>query len=206
MEIQIQIKQHSKVKYLACMLDETISGETMSLSVINKINNKLKFLYRKHRFLTPTLRRLLCNALIQPHFNYACSAWYPNVTKKLKIRIQTSQNKCIRFCLQLDKMTHISHKEFETLDWLPVTERFNQCINSIVFKYMNNQCPNYLNEVFQAVPESNIQTRGSFLKLKCPFHKTNAGQMALSYIGPTIWSKTLDTLKRTNISTRLNII
>ena len=197
MEIQIQIKQHSKVKYLACMLDETISGETMSLSVINKINNKLKFLYRKHRFLTPTLRRLLCNALIQPHFNYACSAWYPNVTKKLKIRIQTSQNKCIRFCLQLDKMTHISHKEFETLDWLPVTERFNQCINSIVFKYMNNQCPNYLNEVFQAVPESNIQTRGSFLKLKCPFHKTNAGQMALSYIGPTIWSKTLDTLKRT---------
>ena len=43
----IQIKQHSKVKYLGCMLDETMSGETMALSVINKINNKLKFLYRK---------------------------------------------------------------------------------------------------------------------------------------------------------------
>ena len=43
----IQIKQHSKVKYLGCMLHETMSGETMALSVINKINNKLKFLYRK---------------------------------------------------------------------------------------------------------------------------------------------------------------
>ena len=43
----IQIKQHSKVKYLGCMLDETMSGETMALSVINKINNKLKFLYQK---------------------------------------------------------------------------------------------------------------------------------------------------------------
>ena len=94
-------------------------------------------------------------------------------------------------------MTHISHKQFETLNWLPVTERFNQCINSIVFKYMNNQCPNYLNEVFQAVSESNIQTRGSFLKVKCPFRKTNAGQMALSYIGPTIWSKTPEALKQT---------
>ena len=41
----IQIKQHSKVKYLECMLDETMSGETMALSVINKINSKLKFLY-----------------------------------------------------------------------------------------------------------------------------------------------------------------
>ena len=84
------------------MLDETMSGETMALSVINKINNKLKFLSRKNRFLTPTLRRLLCNALIQPHFGYACSAWYPNLNKKLENRIQTSQNKCIRFFLQLD--------------------------------------------------------------------------------------------------------
>ena len=74
----IQIKQHSKVKYLGCMLDETISGETMALSVINKINDKLKFFYRKNGFLTPTLRQLLCNALIQPHFDYACSARYPN--------------------------------------------------------------------------------------------------------------------------------
>ena len=55
-------------------------------------------------------------------------------------------------------MTHISHKVFEILNWLPVTERFNQCINSIVFKYVNNQCSNYLNEVFQTDPENNIQT------------------------------------------------
>ena len=47
-----------------------------------------------------------------------------------------------------------------------------------------------------------IRTRGSFLNLKCPFRKTNAGQMALSHIGPTIWSKTPDTLKRTkNLNT-----
>ena len=44
----IQIKQHSKVKHLGCKLNETKSGETMALSVINKINNNLKFLYRKN--------------------------------------------------------------------------------------------------------------------------------------------------------------
>ena len=83
-----------------------------------------------------------------------------------------------------------------------MTERFNQCINSIVFKYVDSQCPNYLNEVFPIAPENNIQTRGSFLKLKCLFRKTNAGQMALSYIGPTILNKIPDTLKRTkNLNT-----
>ena len=89
-------------------------------------------------------------------------------------------------------------KEFERLNWLPVTETSNQRINSIV----NNQCPNYLNKVFQTAPENNIQTRESFLKLKCPFCKTNAGQIALSYIGPAIWSKTPDTLQWTkNLNT-----
>ena len=138
-----------------------------------------------------------CISKCQPHFNYACSAWYPNLTEKLKNRIQTSQNKCIRYCLQFNKMTHISHKEFETLNWLPVTERFNLCINSIVFKYVNNQCPNYLNEVFQTGPENKIQTRGSFLKLKCPFRKTSAGQMSLSYIGSTITEQKISTLLNT---------
>ena len=77
----LQIKQHSKIKYLGCLLDETMSGEAMALNVVNKINNKLKFLYRKNIFLTPLLRRVLCDALIQPHSDYACSAWYPNLTK-----------------------------------------------------------------------------------------------------------------------------
>ena len=40
----IQIKQHSNVKYLGCLMDETMSGEAMALHVIHKINNKLKFL------------------------------------------------------------------------------------------------------------------------------------------------------------------
>ena len=44
----IQIKQHSKVKYLGCLMDKTMSGEAMTLNVIHKVNNKLKFLYRKN--------------------------------------------------------------------------------------------------------------------------------------------------------------
>ena len=104
----IQIKQHSKVTYLGCILDETMSGESMNLKVINKVNSRLKFLHRKNKFLTPALRRLLCNALIQPHLDYASSAWYPNLTQKMKNKIQITKNKCIRYCLQLDKMTHIT--------------------------------------------------------------------------------------------------
>ena len=59
-----------------------MSGEPMVLMGINKINSKLKFLYCRNKFLTPELRRMFCYALIRTHFDYGCTAWYPNLTEK----------------------------------------------------------------------------------------------------------------------------
>ena len=112
----IKIKQYSKVTYLSCILDETLSGESMAIHVINKINSRLRFLYRQNRYLSFPLRRLLCNAMIQPFFDYACNAWYPNINKKLKTRLQAAQNKCIRFCLKLDDRFRLKSKEFERIN------------------------------------------------------------------------------------------
>ena len=69
----IEIKQYSSLTYLGCILDNTLSGEAMATKTIKKINARLTFLHRKNDFLTPDLRRVLCNALIQPHFGYVCS-------------------------------------------------------------------------------------------------------------------------------------
>ena len=168
----------------------------MALKVTNKINSRLIFLHRKNKILTSTLRRLLCNSLIQPHCNYALSAWYPNLTQKMKNKIQITQNKCIRYCLQLHKMIHISKNEFKTLNWLPVKDRFNQSINSIVFKYFNKQCSSYLNEVFELACRNNLRTRNSYLKLIFPFRKANTGQNTVSFTAPLMWNKTLDVLKK----------
>ena len=41
----IKIKQYSKVTHLGCIFDETLSGESMVIHVINKINSRLRFLY-----------------------------------------------------------------------------------------------------------------------------------------------------------------
>ena len=144
------------------------------------------------------MRRLLCNALIQPHFDYACSAWYPNLTQKLKKKLQVMQNKCIGFCLQLDKMSTISHKELKDVKWLPVINRFEQCAISIVFKFISGNCPYYLNEVFEFAREGNISLRNNFLKLKQPFWNTNTGQKALPFTGPSFWNQIPEKLKKTN--------
>ena len=155
----IEIKQYFKVTYLGCLRDETMCGELMALKIIKRINQKLKFLFRKNGFLIPRLRRFLCNAIIQPHFDYACSTWYPNFTQKLKKKLKVRQNKCVRFCLQLDKMFTISHKEFKDLNWLPAITRFEQsqwCLNlSMVIvrttwmKFSNLSPKVMLNDLFE---------------------------------------------------------
>ena len=101
---------------------------------------KLKFLWRMHKFLIPALKRLLCNALIQPHFDYASSAQYQNLHKKLSDKLQICQNKCIRFCLS----SHIAISEFKEINWLRVKARFEQNVTTHIFKPQNNLAPKYM--------------------------------------------------------------
>ena len=52
-------------------------------------------------------------------------------------------------------------------------------------------------------PESSSSLRNSFEKLQQPFRKTSTSQNALSFIGPGLWNKIPEEIKRT---TNLNKI
>ena len=81
---------------------------------------------------------------------------------------------------------------------VPIKERYNQCVNSIAFKNLDNQCFHYLNEVFMKALECSLSLRNSYQKLQQPFRKTNTGQNALSFIGPALWNKVPKEIKKTN--------
>ena len=82
----IRIKEHSPMTYLDCILEKTMAGESMAYKIICKVNARLKFLRRKIKYLTPNRRQLLWKALIQPHFDYACSTWYSNLSEKENLK------------------------------------------------------------------------------------------------------------------------
>ena len=156
-----EIKQYAQVKYLGCILDQSLSGESMALNVVDKVNSRLKCLHRKNCFLTPPLRRQLYHVLIQPLFDYAWTAWFPNLSKRLKLRLQASQNKCMKFCLQSDKRSKIRVKKFLQLNWLKIHDRYLQFIVCNIFKFYSNQCPDYFGEFFYPIGDNNVITRSS---------------------------------------------
>ena len=90
------------------------------------------------------LRRLPCNMMIKPFFDYTCPAWYPSLRKDLQKRLQVSQSNCVRFCLQLDKKTRIGVAEFKEINWLNINDRFSQCVLSNIHKFLTVKAQNTL--------------------------------------------------------------
>ena len=84
-------------------------------------------------------------------------------------------NKWIHFCLKLDKMNHISEKEFRLVNWLSTSKTWSvhKYYNLLIHQYT---CPSYLNKIFEFAPHCWTDTRNNFVKLKNPFCKTNMGQ------------------------------
>ena len=102
------LKQHSTAEYLRCYLDSNLNRESMARRVLKKINTKLNLFWTQSNYLNYSSRRLLCNALIQPHFDYRCTLWYPLLSKTLKTTLQIAQNKGIQFGLEPPPRGHIN--------------------------------------------------------------------------------------------------
>ena len=147
-----------------------------AIKVLKKVNGKLRFLYRQGKYLNPRLRRMLCNTLIQPHFDFACSAWYPNLTQGLKTKLQIAQNKCIRYCLFLGNREGIRYKHLKRINWLPVAERVKQFIAASVFKFFNNLAPRYMKYIFIKSERVRTTRSSNESNLYIPFRKNEYGK------------------------------
>ena len=99
--------------------------------------------------------------------------------------LQTTQNKCIQYCLDLPSRSHISGTHFK--------KRVELSTETSVYKYWNRLAPSYFNDLF--TPSLNRYNTRSQMALDIPLRKTALGQKNISFLGPKIWSKISNDLK-----------
>ena len=110
-ELDTQEKRQKSSSKSMCLRSLFLSGFTMALRVLDKINARLNFLFRENQVLDVLFQRFICNALICN----LTSLWLRvycmvrNLTKKLKDKLHVTQYKYIRFCLKLKCRKHISN-------------------------------------------------------------------------------------------------
>lgn len=190
------IEPKDKVKYLGAILEQTLTGESMVNSILQKANARLKFLYRKQKFLNLHTKKLLVMSLIQCHFDYACSFWYMGLSKLLKNRLQVTQNKIIRFVLKMDPRSHVGANEFKSLGWLPVSRRVEQIVLNHVFKIKSGKSADYMTENFiQATSVHSYGTR--FRESGCfSIPKVKGfGKKSFVYSGCILWNDLPNNIK-----------
>ena len=104
----------------------------METTVIKKVNQITRFLYITSSLVDKNTKKILAGT--QPLFDYACTSWYCSTSKTLKTRLQTSQNKLVRFLLDLHPRSHLTPTHFSTVGWLRVEDRVKQLAMSLVYK------------------------------------------------------------------------
>jgi hypothetical protein len=87
---------------------------------------------------------MLASALALCHFDYAISSWYCGLNKKLKRKLQVSQNKVLRFILNLKPLDHIGALEFKAVGILNIEMRAKQIRLHHMYSIFNDNCPDYL--------------------------------------------------------------
>lgn len=103
------ISSTNLVKYLGALLESFLSCEEMVNTFVQKVNARHKVLFREQSFLTMHAKKLLISSLIQCHFDYACSFLFRGFNSKNKKQAQGTQNKLIKFVLNLEHRTPIDH-------------------------------------------------------------------------------------------------
>ena len=163
------IQSKSQVKYLGVELDQFLSGDCITTKIVGK---SIKFLYRQAKHFDMGTRKTLVSTLIQCHMDYTCSAWYTGLSKRNKSRLQTAQNKLIRFILQLSARSHVGYSEFKMAGMLPVEKRVTQLQLNHIFNIVHGNAPNYLKSNF-IFNEHSFNTRSGTLSFIVPNVTTN---------------------------------
>ena len=68
-------------------------------------------------------------------------------------------------------------------------------------QFFTKNCPKYFDEIYVPLETNGVHSRSSYRKLNVPHLKTNVGQKAISYAGPSPWKNLNKTLRT---STSLN--
>ena len=123
--------------------------------------------------------------MIQPHFDFACSAWYPKLSMSLKNKLQTAQNACIRFCHGMER-SHIRLNNLEKINWLPVKNRVGQCIVVTAYNIKNNFSPVYISDIYTLNSFPVVKARISVNSFVEPVYVKEISGNSICYLGSNI--------------------
>ena len=158
------------------------------------VNLRCIHLIRQH--LTQDTKQTLVLGIVMSHLDYS-NAIFSGLPDKDMANLQRIQNAGAKLVLQKDKLAS-STQCLHALHWLPIRERIDYKILTLVFKSLNNQAPVYLQDLLCECPKKkkSLQSNSIYRRLIVPFTKCKAlAAHSFSVRGPTLWNQLANNIK-----------
>ena len=127
---------------------------------------------------------MLCNFLIQPHFDFTCC----DGSMSPKNKLEAAQRGCIRFCLIIQRRCCIGLNHFEKIIWIPAKNRVDQCIVVMAYNFKNNLSTVYMSDRYTINFFPVVKTKGSVDSFVGQIYLKEMSRKSISYLETKIWN------------------
>ncbi len=197
------IDQVHHFKYLGMTLDCQLTYETHVNNMCNKVSPKTGILSRIRCFIPLSLSKDLYTSLLMPHFIYG-NFLLTDINTHLKRQLQVQQNNALRIV----KNVYIGYslpKLFTELNMDTVDIMAKNAACKLVYKAVDNKCPDNVNENFIIHSVDRDLRSDNFLCVDIPKTNTKFGDQNFTVSGGKLWNSILEDIKKITISRCLQI-
>lgn len=191
-EIRIQIdntplERVKHTKALGVILHENLSWEKHVDSVRKKVAAGIGLLRRIRDFTSFDILIKIYKALIEPHFDYACTVW-DDLDATLALKLQRLQNRAARIITRSDYEVR-SADILKNLGWETLQNRRFDFKKRLMIKVVKGEAPQYLIDLFKTrIHETSLVLRNSENKLNLQKPRTDCFKGSFSYSGAALWN------------------
>ena len=136
------VKSTHAARNLGINIDESLSLEQHITDVVKSCPYFIHELWQIRPYLTPESAKKIVHATIISRLDY-CNSLYINLPLSKINRLQKIMNEAARLITYTPRNEHIT-LAMKDLHWLPVKERIEFKILTIVYKALHGQTPDYI--------------------------------------------------------------
>lgn len=187
----VQLPVSTEVTCLGVVFDSELTFSAHVKSLVSRCFYHLRQLRTVRRSLTTDSIKTLVHALIASRLDY-CNSVFFNISATNMRALQSVLNAAARLITRKRKYDHISLTLRDDLHWLPIQQRIDYKLCTLVYKCIHQTAPTYISEL--CVPVSSISGRRNLRSaahgdLQIPATGTMTyGPRSFAVSGPTIWN------------------
>jgi len=173
------------IKLLGITLDCNLNLDNHISNVCSASYFYTKSLRRIRPYIDLSTAKSIASSIVGSRLDYANSILY-GIPKRNILRLQRAQNALARV-VTADHLAS-SHSLLSSLHWLPVQQRINYKLATMVYKSVNSSAPPYLSRLLRLyTPSRQLRSSEQYL-LSTPRTHTTFGSRGFRVCGPRIWN------------------